>query len=102
MKPIGDIAYSGSEVDGGSEKSEEEDLKFNNAMDAETLKEFMRYRMGREKNGIRNYVDRTEMHLARLYSWTGCLVTMMDTGVGRGGQKRRCLQFRMVDTCVLR
>lgn len=72
----------------GFERFEEKGLYFQNATSSEVLKECLEYRAKWEKDGSRTYVNRMVMHPARLEAWTGCVVTMMDIGVGRGAQRK--------------
>lgn len=57
--------YSECLVSDSFQEFEKKNLYFRNVFAVEVLQEFMQYRVEREKDGKRNYLDGTLMHLAR-------------------------------------
>lgn len=87
-KAINDTTYSGWKLSCGFEEFEEEGLYFKNARAVKVPEKVMGYRVECEKDGNRNYVDGTVMHIARLDEWIGCAVKTMDTEIKPSGQRQ--------------
>lgn len=88
MSAIDDLTYSGFQVARRLREFGGEDMYFKNGAAVEVLAEFMGYEVVPGGEGNTEYVDGTVMHLARLDAWIGCVLTALDTNVGRGGKRQ--------------